>query len=95
MHLALVHHQQAVHRVALDKQLAAAIGQLSASAGSLGARRFIGAVGSLLVDGAYADSVEHRFGTKRFKVAFEKSPTRYVNEDGTLKAGGQMPMGHR
>jgi hypothetical protein len=36
---------------------------------------------------------DHRFRSKRFKVAFEKSPTRFVNDDGTLKAGGQMPMG--
>ena len=34
------------------------------------------------------------FCSRGCKVAFDKMPTRYVNEDGTPKPGGQMPMGH-
>lgn len=34
------------------------------------------------------------FCGKGCKVAFEKSPTRYVDDDGSLKEGGQIQMGH-
>ena len=34
------------------------------------------------------------FCSRGCKVAFDKAPSRYVNDDGTLKPGAQMPMGH-
>ena len=34
------------------------------------------------------------FFAEENKVAFERSPTRFVNNDGTIKQGGRMPMSH-
>jgi len=55
--------------------------------------------GMKVVEGKEAAKSEYKGKTYYFcsrgcKVAFEKSPTRFVNEDGTLKPGAQMPMGH-
>ena len=55
--------------------------------------------GMKVVEGKEAAKSEYKGKTYYFcsrgcKVAFTKSPTRYVNEDGTLKPGAQMPMGH-
>jgi YHS domain-containing protein len=50
-----------------------------------------------VVEGKEAAKSEYKGTTYYFcsrgcKVAFEKSPTRFVNEDGSLKEGGQMSM---
>jgi YHS domain-containing protein len=55
--------------------------------------------GMTVVEGKEAAKSDYKGTTYYFcsrgcKVAFEKSPTRYVNDDGTLKPGAQMPMGH-
>ena len=55
--------------------------------------------GMKVVEGKQAAQSEYKgktfyFCSRGCKVAFEKSPTRFVNEDGSLKEGGQMPMGH-
>ncbi|MDE3089531.1 MAG: YHS domain-containing protein [Chloroflexota bacterium] len=55
--------------------------------------------GMTVVEGKEAAKSEYKAMTYYFcsrgcKVAFEKSPTRFVNDDGSLKAGGQMSMGH-
>ena len=34
------------------------------------------------------------FCSRGCKVAFEKSPTRYVNPDGSINTNNQMKMGH-
>jgi YHS domain-containing protein len=34
------------------------------------------------------------FCSKGCKVAFEKSPTRYINPDGSINTSNQMKMGH-
>ncbi len=55
--------------------------------------------GMTVIEGKEAAKSEYKNKTYYFcsrgcKVAFEKSPTRYVNDDGSIKPGGQMPMGH-
>ena len=55
--------------------------------------------GMKVVEGKEAAKSEYKGTTYYFcsrgcMVAFEKSPTRFVNEDGSLKPGAQMPMGH-
>jgi YHS domain-containing protein len=55
--------------------------------------------GMTVVEGQEAAKSDYKNTTYYFcsrgcKVAFDKSPTRYVNDDGTLKPGAQMPMGH-
>ena len=55
--------------------------------------------GMKVVEGKEAAKWDYKGTTYYFcgkgcKVAFEKSPARYVNDDGTLKEGGQIQMGH-
>ena len=55
--------------------------------------------GMTVIEGKEAAKSDYRGTTYYFcsrgcKVAFEKSPTRFVNEDGSLKPGAQMGMGH-
>ncbi len=55
--------------------------------------------GMTVVEGKEAAKSEYKgtafyFCSRGCKVAFDKAPTRYVNDDGSLKPGGQMPMGH-
>ena len=55
--------------------------------------------GMTVVEGKEAAKSDYKGATYYFcsrgcKVAFDKSPTRYVNDDGTLKPGAQMSMGH-
>jgi YHS domain-containing protein len=55
--------------------------------------------GMTVVEGKEAAKSEYKGTTYYFcsrgcKVAFEKAPTRFVNEDGSLKPGAQMGMGH-
>ena len=55
--------------------------------------------GMTVIEGKEAAQSDYKGTTYYFcsrgcKVAFEKSPTRFVNEDGSLKPGAQMGMGH-
>ncbi len=40
---------------------------------------------------ALTDFVEHRFGTERFKVAFDKDPEKYLKEGPSMKMMGHLP----
>lgn len=55
--------------------------------------------GMTVEEGKEAGKSEYKGNTYYFcsrgcKVAFDKSPTTYLNPDGTPKPGGHMPMGH-
>jgi YHS domain-containing protein len=55
--------------------------------------------GMTVVEGKEAAKSEYKgktyyFCSKGCKVAFEKSPARYINPDGSINTNNQIKMGH-